>query len=393
MKVVLDCRSVFPGMGGIGRTAAELARHLPAHLPHDELVLLMGSRAPDTPLAEAANVSVVAVDAAMIDPKFEQVQLPALLDALEADVYHNPCFAVPIVGGDVARVATVHDVVFRRHPELVDRRLREYLDRYTHVTCELAEAVVTVSEFSRREIQAVYGRPAERIDVIPNAVDERLFNVARRAPLGAPFVLYVGSIEPKKNVHVLIEAFDRLRALDPSLPHQLVLVGGAGGADMDLEAVLDRVPGSRTQVHALGRVSDASLHELYAAADLFCYLSQYEGFGLPPLEAMAVGVPTIVSDRASLPEVVRDAAVIVDPDEPEQVARAMRGLLTQPRRAATYARQGKARARQFSWTRAARQLASTYRVALSRVSSNEPEAGDDDSGARPGLRLLRGRDA
>ncbi len=393
MKVVLDCRSVFPGMGGIGRATAELARHLPAHLPHDELVLLTGARAPGEPLAEAPNVTVVPVDAAMIDSRFEQVRLPSLLDALEADVYHNPCFAVPIVGGQVARVATVHDVVFRRHPELVDRRLREYLDRWTHVSCELAEVVVTVSQFSRRELQAVYGCPPERIEVIPNAVDERFFGVARRAPLGAPFVLYVGSIEPKKNVQVLIDAFDRLRALDPSLPHQLVLVGGLGGADMDLEAVLERVPESRGRVHVLGRVSDAALLELYAAADLFCYLSQYEGFGLPPLEAMAVGVPTIVSDRASLPEVVRDAAVIVDPDEPEQVARAMRGLLTQPGRAATYARHGKARAHQFSWARAARQLATAYRVAMSRVSANTEPGADEDDGARPGLHLLRGRDA
>lgn len=389
MKLVLDCRSVFPGMGGIGRATAALASHLPAALTSDELVLLTGSRGPGEPLAEGPNVTQVRVDAAMIDPKFEQVHLPALLDELRADVYHNTCFSVPIVGGTCARVATVHDVVFRRHPELVDVRLREYLDRWSHVACELADVVVTVSQFSRREIQAVYGAPLAKLEVVPNAVDERFFSVARRAPINAPFILYVGSLEPKKNVRVLLDSFERLLRLDPALPHRLVLVGGAGGAGFDLQAELDRVPEVSSRIHALGHVSDTALLELYASADLFCYLSRYEGFGLPPLEAMAAGVPCLVSDRGSLPEVVRDAAVVVDPDEPEQVARAMRGLLTQRSRAATYARRGRARARQFSWARSAQQLVGLYREAMRRAASRYV----DDDGATPELRVAGGRDA
>lgn len=390
MKVVLDCRSVFPGMGGIGRATAELARRVPAELPRDEVVLLTGARPPGAPLADGPNVTTLPVDAAMIDPPFEQVQLPALLEELGADVYHNPCFATPIVGGRSARVATVHDVVFRRHPELVEPLLREYLDRWTRVSCELADVVVTVSEFSRRELQAVYGCPADRIEVIPNGVDERFFAAPRRAPRGGPFVLYVGSIEPKKNVHVLVDAFDRLLKLEPTLPHRLVLVGGAGGAGLDLEALLDRVPDARPRIHAIGRVPEEALLDLYGAADLFCYPSQYEGFGLPPLEAMAAGVPTVVSDRASLPEVVRDAAVIVDPSDPEQVARAMRGLLTQPERARTYARLGPARARHFCWGRAARLLAGAYELAYER-RHGPAEAERDAPAAR--LRVLPGRDA
>src|SRR5690606_11781987 len=121
--------------------------------------------------------------------------------------------------------------------------------------------------------------------VVPNAVDERFSQVTRRPPRGAPFVLHVGSIEPKKNVHRLVEAFERLVHDSPELPHQLVLVGGGGGAALDLEAVLASAPASRSRIHALGHVSDEALLQLYGSADVFAYLSAYEGFGLPPLEA------------------------------------------------------------------------------------------------------------
>lgn len=131
MRIVLDCRSVFPGMGGIGRSTACLARELPAALgPEHELVLLLGARRPAEPLAHGPNVCALPSEAAMIDPAFEQLRLPALLRELEADVYHGTCFAVPLAASAVARVATVHDVVFRRRPELVAGSLGEYLARW-----------------------------------------------------------------------------------------------------------------------------------------------------------------------------------------------------------------------------------------------------------------------
>lgn len=389
MKVVLDCRSVFAGMGGIGQSTIELARHLPAQLPEDELVLLLGSRAPEGPLPTGPNVSHVRVEAAMLDPVFEQVQLPTLLEELGADLFHGTCFLTPLAASKVARVATVHDVVFRRHPEVVEPGLREYLDRWTGVSCELADAVVTVSEFSRREIAALYGRPAARIDVVPNAVAERFRALERRAPRGAPTVLYVGAIEPKKNVDLLLRAFDELLRLDPALPHHLVLAGGQGGAGYDLDAALSSL-GARERVHALGHVPDATLLDLYASADLFCYLSQYEGFGLPVLEAMAAGTPCLVSDCASLPEVAGDAALVVDPTEPVFVARAMHAMLTDRARATSFVERGRARARQFSWDASAQRLAAVYRRAVqcaaSRVAAPVPAE-------RPTLRMLQGRTA
>jgi glycosyltransferase involved in cell wall biosynthesis len=284
----------------------------------------------------------------MIDPEFEQIRLPALLEDLRTDVYHGTCFSVPMAPGGTKTVATVHDVVFRRRPELVEPKLRGYLDRWTGVSCEYANAVVTVSEHSRREILELYGRDAR---VIPNAVSAELFEVERATLPGPPYVLYVGSIEPKKNVEELILGFDALLAESEALPYHLVLAGSATYTPALPERLRDRV-------HVLGHVPEGHLLKLYGGASAFAYLSEYEGFGLPPLEAMAAGVPTVVSNRTSLPEVTGGAATVVDPKDVEGVARGLaQALLAKDELGVE---RGKNAARRFSWRKSAEALAALY---------------------------------
>lgn len=393
MRVVLDCRSVFEGMGGIGRATAGLARALPDALgPFDELVLLTGARPPEASLAPEGRAQEVPVDAAMLDPAFEQVRLPGLLAELEADVYHGPCFAVPLAA-EVARVATVHDVVFRRHPELVAPELRAYLDRWTGVSCAVAERVLTVSECARAEIAALTGRPAARIDVVPNGVDPAFFALGDRRPARAssgddparpPYLLYVGALERKKRIDALLAAFAAMVARAPDLPHELVLAGGAGGQPFDLEAALATLePAARARVRAPGRVGEADLHALYAGADAFCYLSEYEGFGLPPLEAMAAGVPAVVADRSSLPEVTGGAALLVDPDDPPAAAEVVAALLRDPARRADLARRGRARAGAFRWPDVAPRVLAVYRAAVADPAAADAAAPAPLAEARP----------
>lgn len=368
MKIAVDCRSVFPGMGGIGRATAALARALPACLADHELVLLMGARRPEEPLSRAPNVREVTTDAAMIDPEFEQLSHPEVLRELGVDLYHNPCFSIPLAASKVKRIATVHDVVFRRRPELVDPGLRAYLDRWTNVSCAVADAVVTVSEFSKREIRELYSCDSGRIHVVPNAVDEEFFKIGRRAMPGNPYVLYVGALEAKKNVVPLLKGFARLLELEPTLPHDLVLIGGTGGAAFDLEPHVANVPAFKGRIHALGHLPEHRLHLHYAGADAFVYLSEYEGFGLPPLEAMAVGVPTVVSNKSSLPEVTNGAAIAVDPHNPGSVAKALRSVLRDVRVSGDLVRRGFLAARRFSWPESAQALADLYRE-VARTSS------------------------
>lgn len=362
MRIVFDGRSIFPGMGGIGRAAAALARELPAALgPDAELTVLVGQQGPPRD-ALPEGCRVYTTGAAMIDPGFEQFVLPGLLSKLGADLYHNHCFSVPVPLGGVCRVATVHDVVFRRHPELVDAWLRDYLDRWTRVSCELADAIVTVSDFSSREITELYGLPESFIHVIPNAVDPKFWRI-KPVPASPPYVLYVGALEPKKNVAALIEAFAALPpAGSQTLSPRLVLVGGGGGASFDVHAHIPEAIAER--VHVLGYVDEANLEVLYAGASVFCYLSEYEGFGLPPLEAMAAGVPCVVADRASLPEVTRGAAWLVDPADPDDVSGALSTLLEDADARAELTERGWSAARATSWTASAATLADLYRHLL-----------------------------
>lgn len=384
MRVVLDCRSVFEGMGGIGRATAALARALPDALDAgDELVLLTGARPPAEPLPEGPRVERVPTQAAMLDQVFEQLHLPGLLRELGADLVHMTCFATSIPAHEVARVATVHDVVFRRHPELVEPGLRSYLDHWTGVSCRLAEAVVTVSRFSAREISECYGTPTGRVHVVPNGVDPRFLRIERR-PAAPPFLLHVGALERKKGVPHLLRAFRLLLERAPELPHRLVLAGGAGGQTFDLERALrDEAGPARERVVALGRVDEARLDGLYSAADVLVHLSAYEGFGLTVLEAMAAGTPVVVAARGALPEVAGEAALQVDPDDPEQVAATLAALLQDPARRAALAEQGQAHARGFGWDAAALRLVEVYRLALERHRAR---------GERR-LRVLRGGDA
>ena len=374
MRVALDCRAVFPGMGGIGRSTAALARTLPGALePGDELFLLTGLHPPGPgaiePVAPRVRVEVVPTGASMVDPVFEQVALPALLRELEADLVHTPCFTTPIAASAQARVATVHDVVFRRHPELVEEGLRAYLDRWTRVSCRLADAVVTVSAFSRHEIEACYGRPPGALAVVPNGVDPCFATLERRPASGPPYLLYVGALEPKKDLKTLLAAFGMLAASEPDLPHELVLAGGKGGQALDLEALLQELGPARARVHALGHVPEPQLLSLYAGAAAFVYLSRYEGFGLPPLEAMAAGVPTVVSNRAALPEVVGVGALVVDTGSAAAVACALAALLRDQGRLAAIAQAGRERARSFRWEEAAGKLVEVYRQALARAQT------------------------
>ncbi len=370
MKVLFDCRSVFPGMGGIGRASAALARALPRAAPDVSWIFLFGRRRPPCPLVQTDNALELTVDSSMLDPAFEQLQIPALLDEHGVDVYHGACFAVPLAGA-ACRVATVHDVVFRRRPDLVDRPLREYLDRWTGVACDVAEAVITVSEFSRAEISALYGRPFERIDVVPNAVDPEFFGLERRPRAGAPYVLSVGALEPKKNVVALLHGFAALAQAVPALPHRLVLAGGAGGQVLDLEAALLELPSAvRARIDHQGHVPEPELHALLAGADAFAYLSEYEGFGLPPLEAMAVGIPTVVSDRGALPEVTAGGALVVDPHDVSAVAGALERLLSDDLLRRHLRRRGQAAATRTSWAASAQALVALYR----RVVGGAPAA-------------------
>ena len=284
-------------------------------------------------------------------------------------LYHSTDFVLPPVGGGVPTILTVHDLSFVHYPATFPPRLVAYLNRVVPWSVARASHVLADSEATRRDLQEVWGVAAEKITVLYSGVHERFRPAgddaiaAARATYGlgdTPYVLAVGTVQPRKNYELLVRAF---RPVVEQLPHNLVIVGGKGWLDEGLPAEIRR-QGLEGRVRPAGFVADADLPALYAGADLFVFPSLYEGFGLPLLEAMACGTPVLSSDASSLPEVVRgpagEAAILLSPHDEAAWSAAILRLLTDEETRRRLAKAGLEQSRRFSWAAAARQLAEIY---------------------------------
>lgn len=212
MRIVIDCRCVFAGCGGIGRYARNLVAAIARVNDYDHIVVLRSEGRTDGPLASQPNYVERPVPAGMLDADWEQMQLPTVLEELGADLYHNPTFALPAVKV-CPQTATVHDVVFRDRPDLVEPRLCEYLDRATATTAQVADRIITVSEYSRLRLATRYRVSPEVIDITPEAAEAQFHpryggamenELRKRYGIEGPYLLYVGSLEPKKNIERLL---------------------------------------------------------------------------------------------------------------------------------------------------------------------------------------------
>jgi alpha-1,3-rhamnosyl/mannosyltransferase len=262
------------------------------------------------------------------------------------DVLHCPLPVAPLAGA-VPTIVTIHDALIFERPEWFTRANALHARTWLRRAARRAAFVHTTSEHSRAALARHLGVAPERIAVIAPGVDER-FTPGERGDGG--YVLTVGTLQPRKNVEAAIAAAEALGV-------RLVIAGGRGWRD---EALVERVRGSRAQVELAGRVSDDELVALYRGADTFVFPSLGEGFGLPPLEAMACGTPVVCSAATSLPEVVGDAAVLFDPADPDALTRELGALLADDGRRAALRAAGLARAAEFSWARCADALLALY---------------------------------
>lgn len=284
------------------------------------------------------------------------------------DLFHGPNFKMP-TEGRCGGVVTVHDVWLDRHPEYSPKLFGQGAAcARTRRTVWRARKVITVSEFSAKEMSSLYGLPRERVIVIHNGVSEEFRGVQDDAamaqlrhrlqlPAGG-FVLFVGGADPRKNHRTFLRAAAQQESKLGG--RTLVLVGDAVHRFGNYVETA-RALGIEQQVRCTGRLAMADLRLLYAYADLFVFPSLYEGFGMPVLEAMACGTPTITSTTSALPEVAGDAAVLVDPEDATAVGEAMVLVLNDLSLRESLRRKGLARVRQFTWERAARQTLAVYR--------------------------------
>lgn len=273
----------------------------------------------------------------------------------------------------VPAVVTVHDLSFEAMPETFSRRDRQLLGWGVPWAVRQAVRIITDADYTKRDLVTRYRVPAERVHVVPLAagpafrrVEEpgRRATVLERHGIRPPFILSVGNLQPRKNLARLLEAFRLLTAGGAAI--RLVVVGQKGWGPTRLEERVDAL-GLAGQVIVTGYVPEAELPALYSAAACFAYPALYEGFGLPPLEAMACGSPVVASDSACLPEILGDGALLVDARDPGALAEALQAVLASPARAAELSLRGMARAATYSWERAAAETVAVYREAAAEI--------------------------
>lgn len=296
------------------------------------------------------------------------VPLPVELVTGRLDLFHSPDFTLPPTLPKTPTVLTVHDLSFIRDPDSADDALRAFLERVVPRSVRRADHVLADSQATREDLISLWGTPASKITVIPGGVEARFRPVtdpeALRAVRGkyglgeGPFILSVGTLQPRKNIIRLIQAFAPLAARQPDL--SLVIAGGRGWKYQQILAEPARLQ-IAGRVHFTGFVADADLPTLYSAAEVFAFPSLYEGFGLPILEAMACGTPVAASNSSSLPEVTGDAGLSLDPLAVASWTEGLERLLSDGALRAELAARGRARAGGFGWEKAAGELLGVYR--------------------------------
>jgi len=283
-----------------------------------------------------------------------------------ADVFHATNYVLPPLRS-ARGIVTIYDLTFLRHPEWCSPKIVGPFSRSIQAHADRADAILTCSEAAKRDIVELLGQPEAKVTVIYGAVDDAFRRMqrpaavdllAREYDLRQPFIVHVGTLEPRKNIEGMLRAFAQAA---PDVPHRFVLVGGLGWKMEGLDALIGEL-GLSDRVVRFGYVQDPShIPAFYAAADALFFASHYEGFGLPALEAMTCGCPAILSHAASLPEVGGDAARYVDPGEVEQMAATLLMVLKNDTLRERMAAQGIERARAFSWDDGAAKLAALYR--------------------------------
>jgi glycosyltransferase involved in cell wall biosynthesis len=364
VRIGIDARKLHDF--GIGTYIRNLLRQLARIDRQTEFVLLC--RPEDAPALRllGENLRPVAETSANYSV-IEQIRIPLALKREGVTLFHAPHYVLPPLV-PCRSVVTIHDCIHLMFPQYLPGRLAlGYARASIFAAARRATRVLTVSESSKRDILRFVDIKPEKIDVIYNAYDDRfgvepreedVGRVRERYQLHDEFVLYAGNVKPHKNLERLIEAFHlvRRRGLDHL---NLVLIGD----EISRYAALRRAV-HRHQLHKyvrfLGYMPEATLAVMYRLAGVFVFPSLYEGFGLPPLEAMASGTPVVTSNVSSLPEVAGDAAVLVDPYDPDAIASGIYRVLTDDQLRRDLRVRGAARAQQFSWEQSVRRVREIY---------------------------------
>lgn len=363
MRIVIDYRPALRARTGVGEHIHQVARHL-ANTEGDELTLFSSSWKDRLSPELASDVR----GARTVDRRFPVSALNLAWHRLrwppietvaggDFDIAHSP-HPLLLPSRRAAQLVTIHDLYFLQHPDRTSAEIRRDYASLAGEHARRADRIIVVSKFMSGEVERAFQVPPERISICRNGAPEWRDPPAQDNPNG--YILFLGTIEPRKNIGALIDAYGRVRARQPAAP-RLIIAGG--GPDADRLLAPARVAPLAAHIEHRGYIPPGEREALYKGAQMFVLPSFDEGFGIPALEAMASGVPVIASNRGALPEVAGDAALLIDPDDPESLASAMLTLLNDQALRAAHARRGLERARTFTWAQTARDVRQAYELA------------------------------
>ncbi|GAB4531327.1 MAG: glycosyltransferase family 1 protein [Anaerolineae bacterium] len=365
MRVGIDARLVYYSRAGIGQYIMRLAEALASLNTHRDEFILLQSRKDSTQIAYGQNISRVS----LWTPSHhwaEQTTLRFEIGRLSLDLLHSPDF-IPPFRRNCKSVITVHDLAFLLYPHFLTKEAARYYGQIDQAVRN-TDHIIAVSESTRQDTIKLLGVSERKITVIHEAANpiyrqidkgEARRCVSKLYDLDREFILFVSTIEPRKNLPALLQAYRKLLD-DYKVSEGLVLAGSRGWLSEEVYSIVETL-NLDEHVRFLGRVPSEHLVCLYNAARLLVHPSFYEGFGLPPLEAMTCGTPTIVSNVSALPEVVGDAAILIDPHDIDGLTVAMWRALTDEELRASLIAKGLKRASMFSWERAAQETLAVYR--------------------------------
>lgn len=378
MKIGIDARWIYPQISGVGRVTEKLIRHLGKIDGDNQYILLFN----DSELLEIygsrwetyPNLKPILIPWGIFTPG-NQVGMSSLIRKEGINLFHSTNYMIPLFLGNIPVVSTIHDLIPIKFPHFTPRAKKTRFNRIFRrllVWCiRRSDKVITVSGHTRDDLIKDLGIPPDKIAVVYNGIDDKYHppdranvekNQAPKLRFSDPYLLYVGRFDPYKNVVGLIRSFRRFCQNREDNP-RLVLAGhldprypeaGLAVKELDLD----------TRVTFLDGVEEDELIRLYSDARILILPSFYEGFGLPPLEAMACGTPVIVSNRGSLPEVVGNAGLIVDPTSEDDIATAVEKLWDSESLRSEFILKGLKRAKDFSWEKTARETLKVYESLL-----------------------------
>jgi len=360
MRVAIDLQTDFALKRGHGSYVTNLVSHIKSNHEDVEIIPFRPPRGHK----DLTNIRRLV---------WEQLMLPCLTAVSRADIIHQPAFSAPVLRRQIA-VVTIHDVIALRFPDSVKRMTRFFFTKVMPFSYRFADHCITDSECSKRDILELLQLPAEKITVVPLAASSiyrphtskedfaAIESSKARNGITGPYLIHLGTLEPRKNLPFLIRAYHKaLRRGGPS--YQLILAGQKAGSYPAVAAVIEEL-GLHQRVICTGYTEASELPLLLSGATALLFPSLYEGFGLPPLEAMQCGTPVLSSSASSLPEVVGEAGILLDPEDEAAWVEAIVRITTDEDLRTQLREAGLKQAKKFSWAKTAAQTVSVYRALL-----------------------------